>query len=126
MGIKSPIIGLTGNALDSDRNQFLAAGVDDFFTKPISRHQLVRLLEAHHLQCERSCTHYIPAIPGSLESVYHVEDGGFVIVDIFKGSLVASAMSFSRTCWAWCHVLGGQCSYLFTDVPFVFSQCNIL
>lgn len=49
MGVKSPIVGLTGNALDSDRNQFLAAGVDDFFTKPISRHQLVRLLEAHNL-----------------------------------------------------------------------------
>lgn len=49
MGVKSPIVGLTGNALDSDRNQFLAAGVDDFFTKPISRHQLVRLLQAHNL-----------------------------------------------------------------------------
>eukprot|EP01018_Ginkgo_biloba_P025107 Gb_35675 [translate_table: standard] len=49
MGIKVPIVGLTGNALDSDRNQFLAAGVDDFFTKPISRHQLFRLLEVHGL-----------------------------------------------------------------------------
>lgn len=49
MGINVPIVGLTGNALDSDRNQFLAAGVDDFFTKPISRHQLVRLLETHCL-----------------------------------------------------------------------------
>ncbi|KAH9313288.1 hypothetical protein KI387_028323 [Taxus chinensis] len=49
MGIKVPIVGLTGNALDSGRNQFLAAGVDEFFIKPISRHQLVRLLEAHNL-----------------------------------------------------------------------------
>jgi len=49
MGVKSPIVGLTGNGLDSDRNQFLAIDVDDFFTKPISRHQLVRLLEAHNL-----------------------------------------------------------------------------
>ncbi|KAJ7521226.1 hypothetical protein O6H91_19G043100 [Diphasiastrum complanatum] len=49
MGIKVPIVGLTGNALESDRNQFLAAGVDDFFTKPLSRHQLVKLLEAYGL-----------------------------------------------------------------------------
>eukprot|EP00250_Pteridium_aquilinum_P010515 c19442_g1_i1 orf=356-3073(+) len=49
MGVKSPIIGLTGNALNSDRNEFIAAGVDDFFTKPISRHQLVKLLEAYGL-----------------------------------------------------------------------------
>ncbi|XP_057852182.1 uncharacterized protein LOC131062519 isoform X2 [Cryptomeria japonica] len=49
MGLKVPIVGLTGNALDSGRNQFLAAGVDDFFIKPISRHQLVKLLEAHNL-----------------------------------------------------------------------------
>lgn len=49
MGVKCPIVGLTGNALDSDRNQFLAAGVDNFFTKPISRHQLVRLLELYGL-----------------------------------------------------------------------------
>ena len=49
MGVKSPIVGLTGNALDSDQNQFLAVGVYDFFTKPISSHQLVRLLEGHNM-----------------------------------------------------------------------------
>eukprot|EP00850_Spirogloea_muscicola_P021188 SM000240S08605 [mRNA] locus=s240:98267:103716:+ [translate_table: standard] len=49
MGIKTPIVGLTGNALDSDRNQFLAAGVDEFLTKPLSRDQLVKLLEQHCL-----------------------------------------------------------------------------
>lgn len=49
LGVKAVIVGLTGNALDSDRNQFLAAGVDDFFTKPLTRHQLVELLEAHGL-----------------------------------------------------------------------------
>lgn len=49
MGVKSPIIGLTGNALNSDRNEFISAGVDEFFTKPISRHQLVKLLEAYGL-----------------------------------------------------------------------------
>eukprot|EP01018_Ginkgo_biloba_P030742 Gb_10948 [translate_table: standard] len=49
MAIKAPIVGSTGNALDGDRNQFLAAGVDNFFTKPILRHQLFRRLEAHGL-----------------------------------------------------------------------------
>ena len=49
MGVKSPIVVLTRNSLDRDQNQFLDASVDDFFTKPISRHQLVRLLEAYNI-----------------------------------------------------------------------------
>eukprot|EP00249_Psilotum_nudum_P012875 c24019_g1_i1 orf=61-2463(+) len=72
MGIKAPIVGLTGNALDSDRNQFLAAGVDDFFTKPVSRHQLVKLLEAHaliaHTRDKESPVNVpVPSVTGSLK-----------------------------------------------------------
>jgi CheY-like chemotaxis protein len=33
MGVKTPIIALTGNALQSDRELFFEAGVDDFQTK---------------------------------------------------------------------------------------------
>ncbi len=33
MGVKTPIIALTGNALQSDRDLFFEAGVDDFQTK---------------------------------------------------------------------------------------------
>lgn len=33
MGVKTPIVALTGNALTSDRELFFEAGVDDFQTK---------------------------------------------------------------------------------------------
>lgn len=33
MGVKTPIVALTGNALQSDRELFFEAGVDDFQTK---------------------------------------------------------------------------------------------
>jgi CheY-like chemotaxis protein len=33
MGVKTPIIALTGNALQSDRELFFEAGVNDFQTK---------------------------------------------------------------------------------------------
>lgn len=44
MGVKTPIVALTGNALQSDRELFFEAGVDDFQTKPLSRDKLVQLL----------------------------------------------------------------------------------
>lgn len=44
MGVKTPIVALTGNALQSDRELFLEAGVDDFQTKPLSRDKLVQVL----------------------------------------------------------------------------------
>ncbi|GLJ45600.1 hypothetical protein SUGI_0959930 [Cryptomeria japonica] len=54
MGVKTPIIALTGNALQSDKDLFFEAGVDDFQTKPLSRDKLVQLLARFGV--ESSCT----------------------------------------------------------------------
>jgi CheY-like chemotaxis protein len=51
MGVKTPIVALTGNALATDRQSFFEAGVDDFQTKPLSRDKLVQVLARYGVEC---------------------------------------------------------------------------
>jgi len=51
-GIAQPIIALTAHAMADDRQKCLAAGCDDFATKPIQRADLLALL-ARYLQADR-------------------------------------------------------------------------
>lgn len=44
-GRRTPIIGVTAHALDSDREACLAAGMDDYLSKPISPELLMRKIE---------------------------------------------------------------------------------
>jgi CheY-like chemotaxis protein len=43
---RTPIIALTANALDEDRDACLAAGMDGFLTKPLDRERLADVLES--------------------------------------------------------------------------------
>ena len=40
-----PIVALTANAMQGDRERCLAAGMDDYITKPLARSDLARVLE---------------------------------------------------------------------------------
>ncbi len=61
-GLDLPIIALTANALNRDREACLSAGCDDFLTKPVDRD---RLFQAIRTQLERAR----PACDGVLETL---------------------------------------------------------
>jgi CheY-like chemotaxis protein len=46
-GYDAPIVALTAHAMDTERSRCMAAGCDDFATKPIDRGRFYALLRRH-------------------------------------------------------------------------------
>lgn len=47
---RTPVIALTANAISGAREEYMAAGFDDYLTKPIDSHQLETMLQKYLLQ----------------------------------------------------------------------------
>ncbi len=62
---KLPIIALTANALKGEQARCIAAGMDDFVTKPIDRKELLRALRKWVAQTPRAAAPQLPAPPAA-------------------------------------------------------------
>ncbi|XP_008813032.1 two-component response regulator 24-like [Phoenix dactylifera] len=45
MGVKTKIVGVTSHSTEEEKREFLEAGLDDFFVKPLTSPQLIELLK---------------------------------------------------------------------------------
>jgi len=110
-GYKKPIVALTANAMNKDRVKCMAAGCDDFISKPIRQNDLYRTVSHYLLSASPDKKSFPPMTSTLIEEEPELMDLVFRFVNNLPGTLEKILLASKNKNWKElknvCHQLKG-------------------